>query len=173
MPYAPLFLIISLLLFLLFTETVTVRCVYDGKSHIDIDFMLFGISLSASAKRERRAKRKLGKKKARKVSMAPLYHLPSFLRRARVDINGISLLLPSDEPHKQALRRAAFYSFVSSAYAYFENYAKKFTASDIIIGISDNNKTVIRADISTETSLLNFAVCLFLYLFQAKRKGAG
>ena len=178
MTYALLSLIISLLLFLLFTETVTLRYIYDGAGVIRIDFMLFGISISAGKngrKRKRRGKKskrvkiKDGIKKSAEGAVL-FSRLPTFLARAEIDINGISVMLKPDEPHKQALTRAAFYSSLSSAIAYFESYAKNFSYNDIIIGVSDNNKTVIRADISATTTLLNLAVSFISYLFSRKPK---
>ena len=166
MPEAAIFLLISLLLFLLITDTVTVKFIYDGKKRIEIDFMLFGVSFTES-----RSKRSTFSRKKRKRDKMLFDHIMHLLSNSVVRVKELCVFIDGSDPMKYALQRAAFHSLISVILAYVDSNSKFSSADDIIVGISDNNKTVFRADIRAQVSLWNFTVCLISYLTSKSKNG--
>lgn len=164
MPEAAIFLLISLLLFLLITDTVTVKFIYADEKRIDIDLTIFGMSFTDRGFSENRFS-----KKRRRREKIVFDHVLRLLSKSTVRIKELSVLIDGSDPMKYALTRSAYHSFISVFILYIEQNSKFFSADDIIVGASDNNKTVFKADLRAQISLWDFSICLISYLF-SKRK---
>ena len=170
MPNAVLYLIISLLAFLILTDTVTVRYIHGSGRRIDIDMTVFGLTLTP-----KKSRRDTSSKSDTKPS--PLKKLPMLLRGSYVRLRRICITLKAKDPARYALLYAGCHAALAPILSYLKKYSRYFYYDDIFIKASDNNKTEIEADISATTSLLYFGVCLISYLFSAisgkiKRNGA-
>ena len=156
-----LFLIFSLIAFLVFTETVTVRFLYAESRRIDIDLMIFGITLYPDKKSGRKIKKRTTKPKL----YTRITALRDYLGRSTVNLDSLSVFIPDEDPSEYAVRRGATFSLISCALAYFEEYSKFFRYGNITVSPSGNNKSSINLDLTVEISLAGFisATVGFLY----------
>lgn len=158
-----IFLIASLLVFLILTETLTVRFVYSDVKRIDVDLNVIGVSLFPTRSRKRKKEKESMHSPRR--SLERILSIGAWLSVATLKVNSLTVSIAASEPMELALKRAAAYSFISALFAYASERSAFFCADNIIINASGNNKSELSFDIELEAALLRFiaaAIALFL-----------
>lgn len=163
-----IFLLASLLIFLVLTEAITLRALYGTEERvIIIDFMLFGIRLNLNnKKRNNKRRRKKQSKKAKPQFTAIKPATEYLLSKSTIKISYLNIKTASHEPSDTALRSAGIVSALSAMFALIDAYSKKFSYDNIFIGVSDNNKTELAFDISIEAHILSLVASLSIFIFK-------
>ena len=157
MPYALIFLLTSLLTFLIFTEIVTVNIYHNGNTVIDVNFMIFAVRYTKSNK----AAKSKSKRNARRLipATAIISCISRLIEKSYIDIFEFSLGQGGDSFSAIAFRNGVLSSFISAFIAFAKENSKKFTARNITISTSEHNNLKLNAKITV--SLLNLIICTF------------
>ena len=151
---ALIFLISSLLIFIIFTETVKFRIIYGEDVSVEIHFTVFALLLSRDTAQDG----KQSKSRRKRNRSDSLRKLINFIKRlipfSEVELTEFELYLQKKEPANDVLRRAGALSLISALLAYADSRAKIFRYNDITVLSSDNTNLKTRIDLSITTSLL-------------------
>jgi len=163
-----IFLLTSLLIFLVLTEVITLRVLCTPEEQvIIIDLMIFGIEINLGDKKNTSERKKKKHQKAAKPQiMATKYAAEYLLSKSTIRISYLDIRSPSYEPSDAVLRHAGIASALSAIFALAEAYSKKFSFDNIFIGTSDNNKTELNFDISIEAHILALVATLSIFIFK-------
>ena len=155
MTRAVVYLISSLLIFLILTEAVTFVLSVDGDTvSLEINFTVFALRLSRSKKASDK-----NSNRARRIKFRPRINaILSFAKRviaaSDIRIMKCRIDLPEEDPAKSVIRHAYAVSAISSLLAFAELNAKKFYADDITVSTSDNTNIITKLDLKLTVSLL-------------------
>jgi hypothetical protein len=168
MAYSLIFLITSLFLFLITTEIVTIRFIYEnGRKNLIVDFMLFGIELDLSQKSDKKQKSDKEKGKERPFTLPASFKY--LLSKSSLTLNSLSVKTERGEPANSVIIRAGVCSAISAMLALATTYSKNFTYSNIFIGLSDNNKTEVSFDINLQAHILALIGCGVIFISKKLR----
>lgn len=168
MATALLYLMASLLVFLILTEVVTINIKYDNVWIAKISLMIFAIQISQSKKRKSKAS--LKKKRQRKP---PVMRLCKSIYRlagaSNIFIRNITLKINSENPISYALIRGSYLSLISAGMAALSSKGRNFRYGNIIITPSVHNKNELFLNASIECSLIAFLrFCISLVISNKK-----
>ena len=162
-----LFPLSSLLIFLVFTEIITVRFKGSLQKEIDVNFMIVGIRFIRRREGGGTSKGKGQKKKIPffKKFVATNKSLLYLIKRSEVEIERFDVYQRSVDPAADVLKRGVLSSSISSFLCIAEKTAKKLNVNNINLYLTDNNKTVTEYDVKLTFSLLTglAAASIFLY----------
>ena len=160
MPYALIFLLTSLLAFLILTEIITVNIFHDGVTVIDVNLIIFAIrytkSVSTAAENKKYGKRSIA------AVPAVFSYLTRIIEKSYIDIREFSLRRDSGSAASLAIGTGVFNSLIAVAVAYAKKNAKKFTSANITYSASEHNN--LKLDAKITISLLNFIICTLPFI---------
>ena len=156
MLYSLIFLLTSLLTFLIFTEIITVNIFYDGNAIIDINFKIFAVRYT---KTQNRSKNKVSGRRRHifPLQIAVFSYFSRLVEKSYIDVSELTLLQDSSSYSSSALKNGIFTSLISALIAYAKENAKKFSAHNITFSTSEHNSLRLNAKITI--SLIDFIVC--------------
>ncbi len=166
MAEALIFLTVSLSVFLIMTEIVTLDLTYGDITSVQISFNIFALRFTKSDR--------IGKKRARRRSRFRIRGiiypaLSALIPRSEIYVRELSLGIYASDPAVYALRRGFSLLFISPLLAFAEENAKKFTLDNITLGVSEHNNSDVRMNISIKISLLDIIIGLISALMSARR----
>jgi hypothetical protein len=169
MATALLYLMASLLVFLILTEIVTINIKYDNRFVVKINLMIFAVQISQSAQSESTAS--LKKKKRKRPAILRLYKSAYRLIGASdIFIRNLTLKIASENPISYALTRGTYLSVISAGMAMLSSTGRNFKYGNIIVTSSVHNKTEVTVNANIKCSLVAFLYfCISLVI--GKRKG--
>ena len=147
-----LFLIASLIVFLILTEVLTIDISYGDITVIDVNFTVLAISFIDRKSNTRKKRKKNEKNNFKYISAFVL----SASRKSDIILHRLNLRLPRTEPAQNALNKGICFSLLSSLLAYIESNSKNFYLGNISFDDSANNNSILTFDISFRISLLSF-----------------
>ena len=151
---ALIFLISSLLIFIIFTETVKLRIIYAESLSVEVHFTLFALFITQKSKQPHNHK-KARLKGDRRIPLRKLINYASkLIPYSDIDLAELKLSIPRKEPAKNVLRRTGALSLLSIIFAYAKSKANFFHYNDITVLCSDNTKLKTKIDLSVTISLL-------------------
>ena len=166
MAEALIFLFLSLSVFLILTEIVTVDLVYGISTSVQISLNVFALKFTKSKERDVKPPRR----KRRFPARGAIYRILSVLiPRSEIHVRELSLGFNASDPASYALRRGFLLLFISPLLAFAEKNAGKFTADNITLGVSEHNNHDVRMSISIRISLLDIIIGLLSALTSARR----
>ncbi len=160
-----LYLIASLIVFLILTEVLTIDISYGDITVIDINFAVFAISF-IDRKNTTRKKRN---KSARNTFKNIISFVLSASRKSDIILHRLNLQLPEGEPAEYAINKGICFSLISSFLAYIENNSKNLYLGNISFNDSANNNSILTFDISFRISLLSFLGLLPSFIINRRK----
>ena len=150
-----IFFIASLLVFIIFTETVTIKVLFDKKTVIQIHFTVFALYLEESdASSSKTGKERKGRKRRRRDTATLFSYLKKLIPYSHISVTDLTLYLPQNDPAKYVLIRTGAISFISAVMTYARSKADFFQYRDITVKASDNNNLAATLNMSITVSLL-------------------
>lgn len=157
MAEAIIFLTVSLSVFLIFTEVITLDILYSDETVVEIGLTIFAIQFTKNKKQ----KQKSPKKRKKRRGAADIYpFITALIPRSEISIREISFGIRARDPAEYALKRGASILIVSSMLAYAEENAKKFSFSNIKLTFSEHNNSDITVNAQIRISLTDILIAL-------------
>lgn len=153
-----IFFIASLSVFIIFTETVTIRVIFNKKTVIQIHFTVFALHLEESDAPSTKIRK--GRRHRRRNTATLLSYFKGLIPYAELSVTEFTLNLPQNDPARYVLLRTGAISFVSAAVIYASSKANFFQYRDITVKASDNNNLAATLDVSMTVSLLRILSAL-------------
>ena len=163
------FVLIAIVI-LVVIDTVTIRLIYENELIIQIDFLLFLLTLYPSRnKKRRKIKRFLDIKKSYYIANATRKALEYLFARSTVVVRDVNLAKYTNDPAKLALATQHSLNLASFAVTLLSTKTKNVILSDS--SFYDDKRTAF--NLSLSTTLFYLLSSLVIYLFTAyghKRK---
>ena len=161
-----LYMIVSLTVFLVLTEILTIDISYGDQTVIDFDLMIFGLRFTQS---------KTNTKKGRKKRFRPDFYtvkntLDELLSKSDLNVRSVEIYYPYGEVSANAIKVGACNSILSAILAYAEANSKKFKLGKITYADSANNNYKIVFNVNIELSLLSFLNTVIKLRLQRKSR---
>ena len=161
MPTIALITAIILIIFLIFTEIITVNLRISDKAEIDVNFMIFAISFKKPPKNNNTAKK--SKRKVKLPIGAYLKLLFSVLRTSEIILRRASVDVSSSDPFIGVLNQGLYSTILGAAISYAEANSKKFTFDNIKYTDTEHNNIKLDAGIVIPMRELIVSFVPFLY----------
>lgn len=163
---ALIFPILSLLLFLLFTEVLTVNIVHSNGWHLELELTLVGIHLypqrrSRALKKRKKRKGKINNPRKTAATRKSLLFL---LSKTNVEIKKLQLNTEGQDFARATVLNGVAYSLIYGFFNLIQRFSKKFNTTNIIVTHSDNNKNSFELYITLEVPVLYIIGVPFVYI---------
>lgn len=154
-----LLLLTSLAIFLVLTERIDVGLIYTNELTIDIQLNVFAIVLTNAEKRSKPQT----KRRTHPTAFGPTIKFAhNVLRRSEIILNKITVPSYNSSAAALPLMWSARISLISLLLSIIENEAKKFSAQNITLPISEHNN--FEMDIILKISLLKLIAPMIKFI---------
>ena len=162
MTAAILYVFSAIMIFLVLTETVTVK-LFSGENYIiEIHFIIFAIVF----KKKNYYIKGFRRSKKRRISPKLYPFILTLMKRTDVRINFMRVYIPDRDPDKNAPHFGLYNAIISSFFAFLDNNSKFFTASNITVLYSEHNNLKKQIEAEFKISITDVFIAFFLYIFK-------